>query len=110
MRVSHTENGHVTVTLETHEEVVALWAVSAHVGGARLPPRLLFSNHGPGTPGLTQQLAPYVSMPQPTKERYGITSKNPPPRVQDTLAAIFGAVLIGGLDFHNTSNADATSA
>lgn len=105
MHVSRSEEGHVTITLETQEEIVALWAVAAHVGGERIAPRLMFSNNDPENPGISQQLAPWVSMPNAAKKRYGITSKNPPPRIQDTLTALFGSVLMGGLNFHKTSDA-----
>lgn len=104
MHVSRNDEGHITITLENHEEIVALWAVAAHVGGERIAPRLMFSNNDPEKLGLTQQLAPWVTMPTAAKERYGITSKTPPARVQDTLTAMFGSVLVGSLNFHKTTD------
>lgn len=61
MNVSTNDAGRVCIELTTQKEIDALWLLTSHIGGGPDTLRTVFSNNYRSTPGLYEQLMPYVS-------------------------------------------------
>ena len=111
MNVMRNAQGNVVVELETDEEVVALWAVSAKVSGSLAGPRRHFSNHAPTAPGLFQQLTPFVQSLASLRNHYEEHEGRHSPSSQDVVADLYHKLLFGQLAFlPSPSDAEGTLA